>query len=144
MISVFDVPRLLEHLPCLRSLTLIDWENDVSILSWAIWFDVLTRDASRIRTLHFRNVLLSPILISLVMEYFPHCLQTIVFDCQQHKTYERFDLILCLMADPTAQIQHVTASYQQGITNFGIAHLASRLAMLKELNLIYVEATNDE
>lgn len=58
--------------------------------------------------------------------------------------YERLDSIVCLIADPTAQIQRVTASYQQGITNFGIAHLVSRLEILKELNLIYGKAANDE
>ncbi len=78
------------------------------------------------------------------MEYFPHCLKTIIFHYQQNKSYEYFDLILSLLADRNIQLQHITASYQSGITNFGILQLVNNLNIIKELNLLYIEAINDE
>ena len=144
LICAFDVPRLLHYLPHLQSITFIDWENDLSILTWSIWFDKLARTATNLRTVRFRNVLLCPILISLLIEYFSPSLRTIIFDCQQHKTYEKFDLILSLLGDENLHLRHVTASYQLGITNFGILQLVNHLRTLVELNLIYVEAINDQ
>ncbi len=78
------------------------------------------------------------------MEYFPHCLQTIIFHYQQNKAYEKFDLILSLLADRNIQLKRITASYQLGITNFGILQLVNNLNMIVELNLLYIEAINDE
>ena len=113
-------------------------------MTWSIWFDALARTATNLRTIRFRNVLLCPILISLLVEHFSRSLRSIIFDCQQHKTYEKFDLILSLLGDENLQIRHVTASYQLGITNFGILQLVNHLRTLVELNLIYVEAINDQ
>jgi hypothetical protein len=144
IISVFDVTHLLSYLPYLRSIAFIDWQNDISILTWAIWFDTIARTASQLHTMSFQNTLLSPILICLIVEYFPQSLKTIIFHYQQNKSYEHYDLILSLLADPNIQLQHITASYQPGITNFGILQLANNLSVIKELNLLYVEATNDE
>ena len=144
LMSITDVPRLLQRLSYLQSMTLIDWENDVSYLSWCIWFDVLARTTKNLRKIRFRNVLICPIMISLIAEYFSHSLETIIFDGQQTKTYEKFDLVLCLLGDERNRLERVTASYQSGITNFGITQLVSNLTMVKELNLVYVEAINDE
>ena len=144
LISVFDVTHLFSFLSYLRSITFLDWENEISILTWAIWFDRMARTTSNLHTIRFHNVLVSPILICLIVEYFPHCLQTILFDYQQNTTYEKFDLILSLLGDNRTQLKHITASYQIGITNFGILQLVSNLNMIVELNLLYVEAINDE
>lgn len=144
LLSVFDVTHLLSYLPYLQSITFIDWENEVSILTWVIWFDKIVRTTSYLHTIRFHNVLISPILICLIVEYFPHCLQTMIFDYRQNKTYEKFDLILSLLADKRIQLKHITASYQLGITNFGILQLVNNLNMIVELNLLYIEAINDE
>ena len=144
LISVFDVTHLLSYLPYLRSIAFTEWENEISILTWAIWFDTISRTTSQLHTISFLNILLSPILICLIVEYFPQSLKTIIFHYQQNKSYEHFDLILSLLADQNIQLQHITASYQLGITNFGILQLANNLRVIKELNLLYVEATNDE
>ncbi|CAF3319036.1 unnamed protein product [Rotaria socialis] len=142
--SVFDVTRLLSYLTCLRTIAFINWDNEVSILAWAIWFDRISKATSNLHTIRFQNVYISPILICFIVEYFPHCLQSIIFDYQQVKSYERFDLILSLLADKTIQLKHITASYQTGITNFGILQLVNNLNMVVELNLLYIEAINDE
>lgn len=142
--SVFEVTRLLSYLNCLQSITFLNWENEISILTWAIWFDRISNTTPTLREIRFHNVYVSPILICYLVEYFPHCLQSIIFDYQQHKAYEKFDLILSLLADKTIELKHITASYQLGITNFGIVQLASNLKTLVELNLLYIEAINDE
>ncbi|CAF0783385.1 unnamed protein product [Rotaria sordida] len=144
IISVFDVTHLLSYLTHLRSITFINWENEVSILTWAIWFDRIAKTTSKLHTIRFQNIHICPILICFIVEYFPHCLQTIIFDYQQHKGYEKFDLILSLLADKTIQLKHITASYQLGITNFGILQLVKNLNIIVELNLLYIEAINDE
>lgn len=143
-LSVFDTTHLFSHLTYLRSITFINWENEVSTLTWAIWFDRISRATSNFHTIRFQNVCITPILMCLIVEYFPHCLQTIVFDYQQHKAYEKYDLILSLLADKNTQLKHITASYQTGITNFGILQLVNNLNMIVELNLLYIEAINDE
>jgi hypothetical protein len=144
LISVFDVSRLLSYLPYLRSITFIDWENDVSILTWAIWFDQISKTTSNFHTIRFQKVDISPILICLIVEYFPHCLQTITFDYQQQKSFEKFDLVLALLGDQRSQLKNITASYQLGITNFGILQLVNNLNIIVELNLLYIEAIKDE
>ncbi|CAF3383278.1 unnamed protein product [Rotaria sp. Silwood1] len=144
IISVFDVTHLLLYLTHLQSITFINWDNEVSILTWAIWFDSIAKTTSKLDTIRFRNVHISPILICFIVEYFPHCLQTIIFDYQHHKGYEKFDLILSLLADKNIQLKRITASYQVGITNFGILQLVNNLNTIVELNLLYVEAINDE
>jgi hypothetical protein len=144
LISVFDVAHLLSYLPYLRSIAFNNWQNEISILTWAIWFDRIAKTTSHLHTISFQNILLSPILICLIVEYFPQSLRTIIFHYQQNKSYEHFDLILSLLADQNIQLQHITASYQPGITNFGILQLVNNLNIIKELNLLYVEATNDE
>jgi hypothetical protein len=143
-IDVVDVPHLFQHAHSLKSLTLINWENQLSILTYAIWFDLLSRRTRSIESIRFFNVLLCPILISLVMEYFPHCLQTIVFDYQKRMIYDKFDLILCLMASTSCSLKRVTASHQIGITHFGILQLVTNLSAIIELNLMFVEAITDE
>jgi hypothetical protein len=144
LISVFDVTHLLSYLPYLRSIIFNNWQDEISILTWAIWFDRISKTTSNLHTISFQNILISPILICLIVEYFPHCLQTIIFNYQQNKAYEKFDLILSLLADKTIQLKHITASYQLGITNFGILQLVNNLNMIIELNLLYIEAINDE
>lgn len=142
--SMTDIPAMLKHLSSLQSLTLIDWENDVSYLSWSVLFDVIVNTTNSLRKIRFRNVLICPVLVGLIVEYFPHCLETIVFDGQQNKTYEKFDLVLSLLANDQSHLQRLTASYQTGITNFGIKQFVSKLPVIKELNLVYVEAIQDE
>ena len=141
---VFNVIHLLPYLPRLGSIAFIDLENDLSILTWAICFDRIAQTTRNLHTIRFQNVHLSPILICLIVEYFSHCLQTIFFDYQQHKGYEKFDLILSLLADKNMQLKRITASYQLGITNFGILQLVNNLNRIVELNLLYIEAINDE
>jgi hypothetical protein len=144
LISVFDVTHFLSCLPYLRSITFNNWHDEISILTWAIWFDRIAKTTSNLHTISFQNILISPILTCLIVEYFPHCLQTIIFNYQQNKAYEKFDLILSLLADKNIQLKRITASYQSGITNFGILQLVNNLNMIVELNLLYIEATNDE
>ncbi|CAF2535528.1 unnamed protein product [Rotaria sp. Silwood2] len=140
ILSVFDVTHLLPYLTYLRSITFLNWNNEVSTLTWAIWFDRIAQTTSKLHTIRFQNVHVSPILICFIVEYFPNCLQTIIFDYQQHKGYEKFDLILSLLADKTIQLRRITASYQLGITNFGILQLVNNLNTIVELNLLYIEA----
>ena len=144
LISISDTTHLFSYLPYLRSITFIDWENEISFLTWAIWFDRISKTTPNLRQIRFQNVRISPILICLIVEYFSHCLQTIIFDYQQQKPFEKFDLILSLLADKTSQLKHITASYQLGITNFGILQLVNNLNIIVELNLLYIEAINDE
>ena len=144
LLSVFDVTHLFSYLPNLRSIAFHDWHDEISHLTWAIWFDRINKTTSQLTTISFQNVLISPILMCLIVEYFPHSLQTIVFHCQQHKAYEKFDLILSILADENMTLKHITASYQTGITNFGILQLVNHLNMIKELNLLYVEAISDQ
>ena len=144
LLSVFHVTHFLPYLPNLRSISFHNWYDEISILTWAIWFDMITRTTSQLHTISFQNILISPILTCLIVESFPRCLRTIIFNYQQNKFYEKFDLILSLLADQTMQLKHITASYQSGITNFGILQLINHLNVIKELNLLYIEAINDE
>ncbi|CAF2376287.1 unnamed protein product [Rotaria sp. Silwood2] len=130
LMSIHDVPRLFNHLSYLQSIRFIDWKNDISILTWSIWFDILSRKTLNLKKIYFRYVFIGPILICLLIEYFSHCLETIVFDYQQDNNYKNFDLIL--------------SSYQLGITNFGILQLVKNLNILVELNFININAINDE
>lgn len=143
LLSVFDVTHLLSYLSNLHSIAFDDWHDEISHLSWAIWFDRISRTTCQLHTISFQSVLISPILICLIVEYFSQSLQTIVFHYQQHKSYEKFDLILSLLADENINLKHITASYQVGITNFGILQLVNHLNIIKELNLLYVEAISD-
>lgn len=144
LISIYDVPRLFHHLPNLHSITFSDWTNEISILTWSIWFDILTKNASNIKTIHFRNVSICSILICLCIEYFSHSLQTIIFDYQQENNYKNFDLILCLLGDKKLKVKNLTFSYQLGITNFGFLQLVNNLNILVELNLININTINDQ
>ena len=143
-IPVDDVCQIFRHLSALKSITFFDWEDDLSLLTWAIWFDLIQQKQIQLRTIRFRNVSLCPILICLIVEYFGDSLTNLIFDYQQGKTYEKFDLIFCLLADRSIRVERLTASYQLGITNFGLKRFVSELSKLIELNLVYVEAINDE
>ncbi|UJR35284.1 hypothetical protein I4U23_028047 [Adineta vaga] len=144
IISVFDITHLFSYVTSVRSITFTDWENDVSILTWAIWFHRLARTNPNLHTIRFHNILISPILICLIVEYFPHCLQTIIFDPQRNKNYEKFDLVLSLLADNQMKLRNITASYQDGITNFGLLQLMNNLNTIVELKLLYIDIINDE
>lgn len=144
LISVFDIAHILSFLPYLRSITFNSWQDEISILTWAIWFDRISKTSTNLQTISFQNILLSPIIICLIVEYFPNSLQTIVFNYQQNQAYEKFDLILSLLADQDIELKRITASYQLGITNFGILQLINNLNVIVELNLLYIEAINDE
>ena len=144
LLPVFDIAYLFSYLPNLRSIAFHDCDDEISILTWAIWFEKISKSTSQFQTISFQNLLISPILICLIVEYFSHSLQTILFQYQQNKAYEKFDLILSLLADENIQLKHITASYQSGITNFGILQLVNNLNQIKELNLLYVEAISDE
>ncbi|CAF0829322.1 unnamed protein product [Rotaria sp. Silwood1] len=143
-LSIYDVPRLFNHLSYLQSIRFIDWKNDISILTWSIWFAILSRKSSNLKKIHFQNVFIYPILICLVIEYFPHCLETIIFDYQQDNNYKNFDFILCLLGNENLKLRSLTASYQLGITNFGILQLVKNLNILVELNLLNINAINDQ
>lgn len=144
LLPVFDIAYLFSYLPNLRSISFHDWDDEISILTWAIWFEKISKSTSQLQTISFQNLLISPILICLIVEYFSPSLQTILFQYQQSKAYEKFDLILSLLADENMQLKHITASYQTGITNFGISQLVNHLNIIRELNLLYVEAISDE
>ncbi|CAF0760834.1 unnamed protein product [Rotaria sordida] len=145
LISIYDVPRLFNHLSCLQSIRFIDWKDNISILTWSIWFDILSRKTSNLKKIHFQNISISPVLICLLIEYFPHCLETLTFDYQQNNNYYRnFDLILCLLGDKNLKLKNLTASYQLGITNFGILQLVKNLNTLVELNLVNINTINDQ
>ena len=144
IISVFDVTQMLGYLPYLQSITFADCHDEISVLTWSIWFDRIAQISSNLQQITFQNTLLSPIIICLIVEYFSHSLQTIVFNYQQTKAYEKFDLILALFANENIQLKRFTASYQLGITNFGILQLIDNLKTIVELNLLYIEAISDE
>ncbi|CAF2521813.1 unnamed protein product [Rotaria sp. Silwood2] len=76
--------------------------------------------------------------------YWKNDIKTIVFDYQQDNNYKNFDLILCLLGDKNLKLKNLTASYQLGITNFGILQLVKNLNILVELNFININAINDE
>ncbi|CAF3372379.1 unnamed protein product [Rotaria sp. Silwood1] len=107
-------------------------------------FAILSRKSSNLKKIHFQNVFICPILICLVIEYFPHCLETIIFDYQQDNNYKNFDFILCLLGNENLKLRSLTASYQLGITNFGILQLVKNLNILVELNLVNINAINDQ
>ncbi|CAF1012974.1 unnamed protein product [Adineta ricciae] len=144
LMSFFDVVHLFSHVSSVRSVTFTDWEQCVSNLTWAIWFDSLARNNPNLHTIRFHNILISPIVICLIVEYFPHCLQTIIFDPQRNKNYEKFDLILPLLGDNQIQLKNVTASYQVGITNFGLLQLINNLNTIVDLKLLYIDIIRDE
>lgn len=142
--SVFDITQILSYLSYLQSITFNNCHDEISILTWSIWFDRIAQISSNLQQITFQNTLLSPIIICLIVEYFSHSLQTITFNYQQSKAYEKFDLILSLFVNENIQLKRLTASYQLGITNFGILQLIENLNTIVELNLLYIEAISDE
>ncbi|CAF0893906.1 unnamed protein product [Rotaria sp. Silwood1] len=71
-------------------------------------------------------------------------IKTIIFDYQQDNNYKNFDFILCLLGNENLKLRSLTASYQLGITNFGILQLVKNLNILVELNLVNINAINDQ
>ncbi|CAF0756332.1 unnamed protein product [Didymodactylos carnosus] len=137
LISVYDVACLLQSVPLLKSLTFVEW-NELSPITWCIWLHSMN---AQIRSIRFQSTTLNPICVALLVELLPN-FDTIIFD-YQNKAFDKFDLLLTLLADKSS-LKRITASYQLGISNFGILQLVTKLPILIELNLLYVEAINDE
>ena len=49
-IAVDDLCGIFHHLTSLKSITFVDWEDDLSRLTWAIWFDLIQQNQISLRT----------------------------------------------------------------------------------------------